>query len=131
MTGKTAVVLLAGLLFACTPTPPPEAAAPAAPAPAPVAAPPPAPAPPPAARIVNIRGASCAALLALAPEDRAAATMFYLGYQSSRFGRRNVNVNAIGSMESVALNYCAAYPERPAAEGFAHAVALGTYGAPR
>jgi hypothetical protein len=127
MRGKTAVVLLAGLLFACTQ--PPEAAAP--PAPAPVAAPPPAAAPAPTDHIVNIRGASCAALLALSPDDRADATMFYLGYQASRYGARTINVNAIGSMESVALSYCAAFPDRPAAAAFADAFSLGTYRAPR
>jgi hypothetical protein len=127
MTGKSTVVLLAGLLLACAQTPPPEAPAPAAPAPVAAPAPAPLPAAAPTDRIVNIRGATCGALLALSPEDRAAATMFYLGYQASRVGVRNINVNAIGSMESVALSYCAAFPDRSAARAFANAVSLGAY----
>src|SRR5438477_7035320 len=99
MNGKIAVVLLSGLLAACAvATPPP------APPPPPAAAPP-AAAPPPATRIVNIRGATCARFLELTGEDRAAASMFYIGYQSSRRGAGAINVNEIPGIEGVAVAY--------------------------
>src|SRR5689334_10928955 len=104
MTGKTVVVLLSGLLVACAQTQSPEATAPPEPAqalaatPAPAPAPPqaapqiPAPAPPqapaaevaPVDHVINIERAGCEDLLRLSPEDRAAASMFYIGYQASR-----------------------------------------------
>src|SRR5947207_11357796 len=94
MNWKTSVILLSGLLVACAQTPSPEATAPpeqaqalaTAPAQPPPSAQPPVPAPAPAAgtapvdHIVNIRGASCEDLLRLSPEDREAASMFYIGY---------------------------------------------------
>src|SRR5271166_3810940 len=115
MNGKTAAVLFSGLLFACAQTPPPQepaapaapsapAASAAAPAPASAEAPRPSPAPPPTAasepkdHIVNIQGASCQALLRLSPEDRAAASMFYIGYQASRVHARSINVSVIPSI---------------------------------
>ena len=94
MNGKTAFVLLSGVLSGslCACAQPPEAAAPAAPAPPPVAAAAPAPAPapvpepPPGDRWVSIQGATCERLLELSPDDRAAASLFYIGYQAARFG---------------------------------------------
>ena len=87
MNGKTAAVLLSGLLVACAQTQPPEATAPAAPsppaAPAPAAAPASAAESAPVDHIVNIQRALCGDLMRLAPDDRAAATMFYIGYQAS------------------------------------------------
>ncbi len=119
MNGKIAVVLLSGLLFACVQPEPPAASAPPAPPP------PPAPAPvaqvAPAARIVVIQRASCGDLLRLAVEDREDASMFYIGYQSGRLHARTVNVSAIPSMLSLAVNYCAAHSDRTAAEAFAKA----------
>jgi outer membrane biosynthesis protein TonB len=117
---------------------PAETAAPApAPAPAPAQTPAPAPgqaqsaapaqAPPPAAesapadRIVSIQGASCEDLLRLSPEDRDAASMFYIGYQASRFRARTVNVSLIPSIEAQAVTYCAENPRRPVAQAFAEA----------
>src|SRR5271170_2438158 len=91
MNGKIAVVLLSGLLFACAPTEPPAASAP----------PPPPPAPAPAAeampvdRFVSIQRASCEDLMKLSPDDRAAASMFYIGYQSSRRRAASINVPTI------------------------------------
>jgi hypothetical protein len=116
------ILLLSGLLFACVPvqqqaqTPPP----PAPPVPAAAAV----PVAPPAERWVGIRVAKCARLLELSNEDRAAAAMFYIGYQASRYGAGAINVNALGNMESLAFRYCAAYPDRPAAEAFAQAYAI-------
>lgn len=119
MNGKIAVVLLSGLLFACVQAQPPEAspppAPPAPPAPAPVAE------APPVDRTVVIRRASCADLIRLSLEDREDASMFYIGYQSAQLHVRTVNVGAIPTMLSLAVNYCVAHPDRTAVEAFAKA----------
>jgi hypothetical protein len=47
--------------------------------------------------------------------------MFYIGYQSARLGARTVNVGAIPTMLSLAVNYCIAHPDRTAVEAFAKA----------
>jgi hypothetical protein len=123
MKGKTAIVLLSGLLFACTQPQPPQTAAPP-PAPPPAPAPAPTSEAPPAERIVTIRRATCQALLDLSPDDRAIASMVYIGYQASRFRSATINVNAIPSMQSLAQTYCAAYPNRTVADAFADAYSL-------
>jgi len=125
MNGKIAVVLLSGSLLACVQAQPPAAT---------VAAPPPAPAsaptqvaaavaaPVPAGnRYVTIRSARCSTLLGLPEDDRAAASLFYIGYQASRLGARSINVNAIPDAESEAFNYCQTFPNRTVAEAFAKA----------
>src|SRR6202023_4276988 len=82
MNGKTAFVLLSGVLSGslCACVQPPEAAAPAAPPPPPVAAPAPAPAPvaepTPGDRWVSIRGATCERLLEFPPDERAGGSRF-------------------------------------------------------
>ena len=127
MNGKTTFVLLSGVLSGslCACAQPPEAAAPAAPAPPPVAAPAPAPAPvaepTPGDRWVSIRGATCERLLELSPDDRAAASLFYTGYQAARFGSRAINVAAIPNAEEWAERYCAEHPGQPAVEAFRQA----------
>ena len=129
MNGKTAFVLLSGVLLGslCACVQPPVAAAPAAPPPPPVAAPTPAPAPAPVAmaspgnRWVNIQGATCERLLELSPDDRAAASLFYIGYQAARFRSRAINVAAIPNAEEWAESYCAEHPGRPAVEAFRQA----------
>ena len=127
MNGKTAFVLLSGVLSGslCACVQPPDAAAPAAPAPPQAAAPAPAPAqvaePTPGDRWVSIQGATCERLLELSPDDRAAASLFYIGYQASRLGARSINVNAIPDAESEAFNYCQTFPNRTVAEAFAKA----------
>jgi len=135
MNWKTGAVLLFGWLVACAQTPSPEATAPpeqaqalaTAPAQPPPSAQPPPPAPTPAAgaapedHIVNIRGASCEDLLRLSPEDREAASMFYIGYQASRFRARTINVGVIPSIEAQAVTYCTENPRRPVAQAFAEA----------
>jgi hypothetical protein len=121
MNGKIAVVLLSGLLFACVQTQPPEASAPPSAPPAPTAAPAPAAVSVPADRFVIIRRATCDTLLALTAEDREDASMFYIGYQASRFRARAINVGLIPSIEAQALNYCAANPNRTVAQAFAEA----------
>jgi hypothetical protein len=132
MIGKTAAVLLSGLLVACAQTQPSDATAPSAtstsagsaPAQAPAAEPPPqaaAPEPVPADRIVSIRGAGCEDLLQLSPEDRAAASMFYIGYQAARIRARTINVSLIPSIEAQAVTYCSENPRRTVAQVFAEA----------
>ena len=128
MNGKSALVLLSGLLSGslCACVQPP-AAAPAAPTPPPAAAPAPAPAPapaaeaPPANRWVSIQGATCKKLLELSQDDRAAASLFYVGYQAARFGSKAINVAAIPNAEEWAENYCAEHPSRPAVEAYRQA----------
>src|SRR6202035_2296847 len=125
MNGKTAFVLLSGgLSGALGPCgPPPEPAAPAAPTPPPAPAPAPAPVaePTPSNRWVSIQGATCERLLELSPDDRAAASLFYTGYQAARFGSRAINVAAIPNAEEWAESYCAEHPGRPAVEAFRQA----------
>jgi hypothetical protein len=122
MNGKPAVLLLTGLLFACAPPPPPQpAAAPVPAAPAPVAAP--APAPTPVNQLVSLQGARCGGLLALQPDDRQDASMFYVGYSARRFGSRAINVGMVPSIISVALSYCEAEPNRTIASAFNEAYA--------
>ena len=127
MNGKTALVLLSGVLSGslCACAQPPEAAAPAAPPPPPVAAPAPAPAPvaepTPGNRWVSIQEATCERLLELSPDDRAAAALFYIGYQAARFRSRAINVAAIPDAEEWVDSYCAEHPGRPAVEAFRQA----------
>jgi hypothetical protein len=113
MNAKAAVVLLSGVLFAC---------APVSPAPAP---PPPPPPPAPAAEepmsqhhIVTIRAVSCQALLSLSEDDRASASMFYIGYTAERRKQAKIDVAEVSGLEAAALGYCAAYPNWPAATAF-------------
>jgi hypothetical protein len=127
MNGKTAFVLLSGVLSSslCACVQPPEAAAPIAPPPPPIAAPAPAPAPvaepTPGDRWVSIQGATCERLLELSPDDRAAASLFYVGYQAARFRSRAINVAAIPNAEEWAESYCAEHPGRSAVEAFRQA----------
>ena len=122
MNGKIGVVLLSGLLFACVQQPPPNTTA-AAPPPPPVVAPAPAPiaAAPPANRRVSIRAVRCARLLELPEDDRAAASLFYIGYQASRLGARTINVGRIPDAEARALSYCEASPNQSVANAFRQA----------
>ena len=127
MNGKTACVLFSGVLSGslCASVQLPDAAAPAAPTPPPVEAPAPAPAPvaepTPGDRWVSIQGATCERLLELSPDDRAAASLFYIGYQAARFRSRAINVAAIPNAEEWADSYCAEHPGRPAVEAFRQA----------
>ena len=126
MKAKPAAMLLSGLLVACVQTQPPEATTPPAPSAPPAQTQAPAPAqavavPAPADHIVNIRRARCEDLLGLAPEDRAAASMFYIGYQASRLRANTINVGVIPSIEEQAITYCEENPDRTVAQAFAHA----------
>jgi pyruvate/2-oxoglutarate dehydrogenase complex dihydrolipoamide acyltransferase (E2) component len=143
MNSKTAAVLFSGLLFACAQTQPPQAAAPpassptVASAPAPATAPASAGAPTPAAtpapaptqaaaparvdHVVTIQRATCQGLMKLAPDDRAAAAMFYIGYQASRSRATTINVAIIPSIEAQAFVYCQENPDEPLVRAFAEA----------
>ena len=121
MDGKTAFVLvsgmLSGLLFACA-QPPGAPAAPPPPEVAPAPAPAPVAQPTPGNRRVSIQGARCERLLELSPDDRAAASLFYIGYQAARLRARTINVGAIPTAEAWAYDYCAAHPNVSAATAF-------------
>jgi hypothetical protein len=118
MNKKAAVVLLSGVLFACAPAPaPPVAPAPPAPPAAPMAD------APQDHQIVTIRTVNCEALLKLSEEDRASASMFYLGYAASRRGQAKVDIAEVSGLEAAALGYCVAHPDRPAAVAFMKAFA--------
>lgn len=120
MNAKAAAVLLScGILFACAPMPAPAPP----PAPAPAAPPPPAAEAPMEHHIVTIRTVNCAALLGLNEEDRASASMFYIGYTSARRGWLKIDVADVSGLESAALGYCAAHPNWPAAVAFNKAFA--------
>jgi HdeA/HdeB family len=147
MKPKTAAMLLAGLLFGCAQTPPPSATAqpapnapaPAAPAsagsPTPAAPPPASPTPAassvtapaqatkpaPANHVVQILRATCQDFLRLSPQDRDAASMFYIGFQASRVRATSINVGLIPSIEDQALTYCTEDPNRTVAQVFAQA----------
>jgi hypothetical protein len=121
MNTKAVVVLLSGVLFACAPTPPP--APPAPPAAPPAASEAPAADAPQEHHIVMIRTVNCQALLMLSEEDRASASMFYLGYTASRRGLRKIDIADVSGLEAAALGYCAANPAQPAAVAFLKAFA--------
>ena len=120
MNGKIAAVLVSSLLLACVPPQPPPAPPPAPPVATPPAAPPPA-AVAPANRWVSIRSVRCQRLLELSEDDRAAASMFYIGYQAARARVRSVNVGAIPSTEAQALAYCQQFPNRSVLAAFTRA----------
>jgi len=117
MNGKPAALLLSGVLVACVQTQPPEATTSPAPSPPPAQA----QAPSPADHIVSIRRARCEDLLGLAPDDRAAASMFYIGYQASRLRTSTINVGVIPSIEEQAIAYCEEHPDRTVVQAFANA----------
>jgi hypothetical protein len=57
----------------------------------------------------------------LAEDDRAAASLFYLGYQASSLRARTINVGAIPDAEARALSYCEANPNRAVVDAFRQA----------
>jgi hypothetical protein len=68
--------------------------------------------------IVTIRAVSCQALLSLSEDDRASASMFYIGYTAERRKQAKIDVAEVSGLEAAALGYCAAYPNWPAATAF-------------
>jgi hypothetical protein len=61
--------------------------------------------------------------LGLPPDDRGVATMFYIGYEANRFRTSTINVALIPSIEGMAVDFCAAQPNRTVASAFAEAFA--------
>jgi hypothetical protein len=59
----------------------------------------------------------------LAPDDRAAAAMFYIGYQASRLRASTIDVAVIPSIEAQAFVYCQENPDEPLVRAFAQAYA--------
>ena len=115
---KAAGLFACGLLVACAPAAPPANPPPtAAQVPNAVAEAP--PAPPSGPQTIVIARLSCAQLVSAAPDDRAAGSMFYLGYAAARRGLRTLNVSEVEGLESDALGYCAAHPEQTAASAYA------------
>jgi hypothetical protein len=110
MKGKAAIVLLSSTLFAC--------AQPAPSAPPPASAPPAAVAPSLGHNVVTIRAVNCDAFLSLSEDDRASASMFYIGYTASRRGQSRIDIAEVEGLEAAALGYCAAHPDQPAASAF-------------
>jgi HdeA/HdeB family len=94
----------------------PSAAAPAATPSAPQAG-----KPAPVSHVVNIQRADCRNLLRLSPNDRAAAAMFYIGYQASRLRASTIDVAVIPSIEAQAFVYCQENPDEPLVRAFAAA----------
>ena len=134
MNGKTAAITLLSLLVACAQTQPPDATALPAPPPPQASAPSPpetpaaapaqtgvVPTTAPADHIVDIERSSCQDLLRLSPDDRDAASMFYIGYLASRLRARTINVGLIPSIEGQAVTYCAENPNRAVLQAFAEA----------
>ncbi len=113
MNGKLVVVLLSGMLFACAP-PAPSAPAPATTPPASPAAAAPSLGP----NVVTIRTVSCDALLRSSEDDRASASLFYLGYTAARRGQRKIDIAEVEGLEAAALGNCEANPDQPAASAF-------------
>ena len=122
MISKLAVIALPVLLLAaCAPPPAP------APTPAPMPAAPPPPQPPPPEPAVStapipIRTLSCAEMLGASDDDRAAASMFFIGYRAALAKVRGLSIPEIEAIEQKALTICAAHPNLPAARAFGTAV---------
>ena len=121
MKGKVAVTLLSSTLFACVQAQAPEVGAPATPSPSPAAAAAVSGPVSPRDRLIVIRRATCDTFLGLTPEDRAAASLFYMGYSASRFRLKTVNANNIPDIQTRAIENCTAQPERTVAWAFARA----------
>jgi hypothetical protein len=120
MISKLAIIALPVLLLAACAPPP-------APAPAPVPAVPPPPPPPPPEPAVStapipIRTLSCAEMIGATDDDRAAASMFFIGYRAALARVRNLSIPEIEAIEQKALTICAAHPGMPAATAFGTAV---------
>jgi len=126
MKSKLTLIALPALLLlaACSSSSPPPVSVPQ-PAAAP-AAPPPAPPPPePAASTapIPIRTLSCAELLGASDEDRAAASMFFIGYQASEAKVHDLAISQIEEIEEAALKSCADNPKLTAVRAFHDALA--------
>jgi hypothetical protein len=116
----TLMALPIAFLAACAPVPPAPAPAPA---PAPVAPPPPPPEPAPSTAEIPIRSLSCADLIGATDDDRAAASLFFIGYRAALAKVHGLSIAEIQAIEEKALSICAAHQELAAARAFGTAVA--------
>ena len=119
MISKLAIIALPVLLLAaCAPPPAP------APAPVPAAPTPPPPPPEPAVSTapIPIRTLSCAEMIGASDDDRAAASMFFIGYRAALAHVRDLSIAEIQAIEQKALTICAAHPKMPAAAAYGKAV---------
>jgi hypothetical protein len=124
LAAKLAIIGLAAgtLLAACAPDPAPAPAlVPAAPPPAPP--PPSPPEPAPSTTPFVIRTLSCADLLGASNDDRAAASMFIIGYRAGMTRTRSLSISQIQAIEEAALQNCAANMNMTAIAAFARAFA--------
>jgi hypothetical protein len=74
-------------------------------------------------RVLTIRNVTCGRLLGAAEDDRAAASMFYIGYTASRRGQRKIDIAEVDGLNAAALGYCEAHPDQPAAVAYNKAFA--------
>jgi hypothetical protein len=109
------------LIGACAPVPPP-APAPAPPPPMLAAPPPPPPAPAASTAPIPIRTLSCGEMVGAEDDDRAAAGMFFIGYQAAASGVHNLTISQIQEIEDAALKTCAAHPQMAAVRAFHQAM---------
>jgi hypothetical protein len=122
MISKLAIIALPVLLLAACAPPPAPAPAPAAAPAAPPTPPPPPPEPAVSTAPIPIRTLSCGDLLGAADDDRAAASMFFIGYRAALAHVRNLSIAEIQAIEQKALTICAAHQDMPAARAFGTAV---------
>jgi len=117
MISKLAIIALPVLFLAACVPPPAPTPAPAPPAPSPPAAEPMASTAP-----IPIRTLSCTELLGATDDDRAAASLFFIGYQAARRQVRNLSIAEIEAIERQALSICAENQAMPAVRAFRTAV---------
>ncbi|HWD56905.1 MAG TPA: HdeA/HdeB family chaperone [Stellaceae bacterium] len=122
MNSKFALIALPVMLLAACATPPGPAPAPAPAPPPPAAAPPPPPEAAAPTAPIPIRALSCAELMGASDDDRAAASMFFIGYQASDAKVRGLSIAQIQAIEEAALQICAAKPQMTAVRAFHEAV---------
>jgi hypothetical protein len=61
-------------------------------------------------------------MIGASDEDRAAASMFFIGYRAALAQVRNLSIPQIQAIEQKALTICAAHPNLPAVRAFGTAV---------
>ena len=62
-------------------------------------------------------------MLGASDDDRAAASMFFVGYQAASTGVHNLSISQIQAIEEAALQICAAKPQMSAVRAYHEAMA--------
>jgi hypothetical protein len=75
---------------------------------------------------IAIRSFTCAELLGATDDDRASASMFFIGYRAALAHTRTLSVSQVEAIEHTALTACAASPKMTASRAFADALAANT-----